>query len=82
VTRDEQNAADGRFSTACKNVFFFGVSVIIIRGLTFGTMLTLLIVRVLYSVVFRLGPSTHDIRTGLRVPWKNGASRLQPNHPV
>jgi multidrug efflux pump subunit AcrB len=37
-----------------KDVFFVGMSVSIIGGLTFGTVLTLLVVPVLYSVFFRI----------------------------
>ena len=38
-----------------KDVFFVGMSVTIIGGLTFGTVLTLVVVPVLYSVFFRIG---------------------------
>ena len=37
-----------------KDVFFVGMSVTIIGGLTFGTVLTLVVVPVLYSVFFRI----------------------------
>jgi multidrug efflux pump subunit AcrB len=37
-----------------KDVFFVGMSITIIGGLTFGTVLTLLVVPVLYSVFFRI----------------------------
>lgn len=37
-----------------KDIFFVGMSVTIIGGLTFGTLLTLVVVPVLYSVFFRI----------------------------
>jgi multidrug efflux pump subunit AcrB len=38
-----------------QDVFFVGMSVTIIGGLTFGTILTLVVVPILYSVFFRIG---------------------------
>ncbi len=39
-----------------RDVFFVGMSITIIGGLVFGTVLTLLVVPVLYSVFFRIRP--------------------------
>ena len=41
-----------------KDVFYVGMSVTIMGGLAFGTVLTLVIVPVLYSVFFRIRPET------------------------
>lgn len=40
-----------------KDVFFVGMSITVIGGLTFGTILTLLVVPVMYSVFFRIRPA-------------------------
>ena len=37
-----------------KDVFYVGMSVTIMGGLTFGTVLTLVVIPVLYSVFFRI----------------------------
>ena len=41
-----------------KDVFYVGMSVTIMGGLTFGTVLTLVVVPVLYSVLFKIRPET------------------------
>jgi multidrug efflux pump subunit AcrB len=45
-----------------KDVFYVGMSVTIMGGLTFGTVLTLVIVPVLYSVFFGIKPDTMPAR--------------------
>lgn len=45
-----------------KDIFYVGMSVTIIGGLAFGTILTLVVVPVLYSVFFRISPKKIQAR--------------------
>jgi multidrug efflux pump subunit AcrB len=54
-----------------KDVFYVGMSVTIMGGLIFGTVLTLVVVPVLYAVFFRIRPQTksvHENHTADLVP--------------
>lgn len=67
-----------------KDVFYVGMSVTIMGGLTFGTVLTLVVIPVLYAVFFRIKPdmapasaeplvdkkiqTVHPVQTGLATP--------------
>jgi len=56
-----------------KDVFYIGMSVTIMGGLVFGTVLTLIIVPVLYAVFFRIKPDT--------VPaLEENTANIEPQH--
>jgi multidrug efflux pump subunit AcrB len=53
-----------------KDVFYVGMSVTIMGGLTFGTVLTLVVIPVLYSVFFRIRPGVSPAATAGLVDLK------------
>ncbi len=56
-----------------KDVFYVGMSVTIMGGLVFGTVLTLIIVPVLYATFFRIKPDTVPI-------LRENAAGMEPQH--